>query len=67
MTVRSRRLRKRELRMSTRKVFKESREIAHSKLLRSPPQEAASESRGACSVSIVDDDMLLHIGAVNHL
>ena len=50
--------------MSTRKAFKESREIAHSKLLRSPPREAASESRGAC---IVDDDTLLHVGAVNHL
>ena len=53
--------------MSTRKAFKESREIAHSKLLQSPPREAASESRGACSVSIVDDDTLLHIGTVNHL
>ena len=52
--------------MSTRKAFKESREIAHSKLLRSPPREAASES-GACSVNIVDDDTLLHVGAVNHL
>ena len=41
-TVCSRRLRKRiELNMFTRKAFKESREIAHSKLLRSP-REAAS-------------------------
>ena len=53
--------------MSARKEFKESQEIAHSKSLRSPPREAATESRGACSVSIVDDDTLLHVGAVNHL
>ena len=61
--MRSRRLRKRiELKMSTRKAFNESLEIAHSKLLRSPPREAAFESRGACSVSIVGDDTLLHVG-----
>ena len=65
----SRRLRKRiELKISTRKALKESREIAHSKLLRSPPREAASESReGLVAFSTVDDDTLLHVGAVNHL